>query len=221
MRELVRLGLPVETETPWGLRRVRPPSVREALGVLTCAEAATRGDPDAWYGLKESLRTWLPLGLYSLFVCKAYPRADAVRWAVRAIKASAPDPEALVSSREREDGDKPTWEDVDWAGKVADYAHAYGMSPGEVLTIPFPAFTLFLRGVERVHAREDLRGLWVQGLPYQDDDRKRRDALRRKQEAAGYPSSSDENAFEDLTEEEALEKQREALARMNRRMGRS
>lgn len=226
MRDLVRTWQRVEADTPWGVVSARPPTLREALAVLAAAQIAEDDPEEAMSVLHDALASWLPLRLSSLMTSRAYPAGDALSWALQAIEANAPEPADVATEAERSEaeaaGDEASWQDINWSGRIADYCAAYGTPPDDVLEVPFGRFLVMLERTRRIHAREQLRRLRAQALPYADEKGRSR-ALDRLAEEAGYSSSSDEDEAptSGMSEEEAIEWQKEQLARMNRRLGRT
>ena len=200
------------------------PSTRTALTVLCVAEDAAAGDREARGVLRTALRRWLPLRLSSFLTSRAYPAADAVAWAVRVITAGLPEPDELVAetppeTASEEEAGASSWAAIDWAGRIAEYAHAYGTPPQEVLAMPFATFLVFLRETPRIHAQAQLRDLTTRSLPYADAAERHAilDDLRAR---AGAPGDGGRDGFEGLSEEAAIEKQKDVLARWNRALGR-
>ncbi len=175
MRELAQSGLSTRVEFGAATFRVPPPTVRQALTVLTVAHGGEV--------MREDLRTlrkvtaeWLPLTAQSVVWGDSFFASEGRRVAffVRLVRQTLP-PSAPEGSKEKEGEAEekvrlkpPRW----WWQQIARYRAHFGLTMEEVMTEPWPEFVAQRRELSLLEARETFRGLQavVAGHPRTETD---------------------------------------------------
>src|SRR5690625_1586451 len=185
------LGVEVDLRVRGRLRsyRVRPATVREAIGVIEAASAIERARDDAeerraaFETIRRIALGWLPLRMASDLFARGVDPQKPLQ-AITALLSTASDGEA--ETRRRKAAVSRQARRVGWHEIIADYMHAYAQSYDMVMSMPFPAFLALAEKMERVHAANMLRMLQVRGLPHIENDRDRRQRINDLMSAAGY-----------------------------------
>lgn len=165
---LAAAGLPRLVTLPDGrTHRVRPPTVRDALEVLTALPGAVAGDEGDQELLLEALTRWLPDEVLSWLLVL---EASAHESVLRGLLFQGADLERLrrrAKRRQGEDGeDGPA--QIDWRLALADYCQVYHAgNPWVVYQVtPWPFFLAFLEVSGAASARELIRWVELEVLPH-------------------------------------------------------
>lgn len=170
---LVRAILPRRVVFGGVSYEVRPPTVREAVTLLTVAQDAMAGDEDAWQLALHVLRSWYPSSL--LLASRNAERRQVISYALQMMQQGSPE------GKKRE-GATPS---IDWDDIISLYMHTYGQSLDRVLNEPWPGFLIMASQIGRIEARGKLNLIQAQGLPYIKSKTERTKAFNQLRRMAG------------------------------------
>lgn len=158
---------------------VRSPTVLEALNILASYSGALSGERVQSEVFFETLKSWLPFKLYSVFKQVGYPRKEVVDRVFDMVNEGVPDlKNAWEEQRNEESSDISKKRVVmEWDAVIAEYMSAYGMTLKEALQEPWNGFLLLSKRVDMVNARQTLRILEASGIPNIRDDKERSEAV--------------------------------------------
>ena len=179
---------------------VRAPLTGEALAILAALESPTT---ENILVVDEICRRWLPDPVAKAIL----KRPDGQRLRVLHDLIMQGVPEKAEQEPASRDLDEPVYRSRDeWEDIVADYMHAFGLSARQVLEEPWAAFLLMSSKISQVLARDQVRLLYVRGLPYIKNYRERQKAYDDLVERGKLP------VLDEVAERERkLRKQREWL----------
>lgn len=193
--QLVRATLDLVVETPWGRYVLRPPTVREALAIISAVDGGLEAGGPIGEGNQaafwNTLRGWLPLRLLGAMQSAHTPTEKAAETALQMVSSGAPQPEDVAGSEEdaEEEVSSVTWADIAWEDRLADYMHIYGCTLSEALAEPWAGFLLLLRRTQRARAQHMLDYLHAKSLPHVKEKQRREQALKALREQAGVGDS--------------------------------
>lgn len=186
---------------------VRSPTVREALAIIASAPGALEGEAIQRDVLFHTLRGWLPSKLYSTVSARDFPLGRVVAFVFQVVKQGVPEFDRHQEANNRDPAEVP-WEDV-----LAEYMSTYGVTLAQALEEPWNGFLMLSVKTDQVQARQQLRALHVNSLPYIKSDSDRKHELRSLQRRArGGAFVSDE-----ARREEMLKRQPENLERLKKK----
>lgn len=152
MRELLASITTREVLCGGRIYRVRPPTVREALVVMSFD----------WDLTREVCTPWLGVRLGSYLFADDSPRGEVYAFLLKLLSLG-------VIDHARHERDKKHLEkrqrEVRWFEIVAEYARGYSMPPASVLDESWPFFVAQYAQLDRQYAREMLRNAaWYAGV---------------------------------------------------------
>lgn len=169
-------------ETPWGSQAVRPPTVREALTLLTSYKGVLEDSPVNAGVFFEVLSGWLPRKMYEVMVKSQ--RDVVVKFVFDLVNSGVPEFHRDTENRYVGGGG--------WASLLTEFLTVFSYTDEQVMQMSWPAFLVYAANIGQVHAREILQALRIKGIQYTQDDGKRNKEINALVATANYPQLTEE-----------------------------
>lgn len=165
---------------------VRPPTVREALVVLSAGPAATKGDTDSAKIVVSILKDWFPRKLFKR-IMKESPET-AIQTALQ-----------IANEGLHVDGKKAKEpEEIDWLKLITSLMDVFPYRIDEVYDMEWPSFVLLTKHLSRVKAIRKLDHIHALSVVNIRDNGERQAAFARIKALAGF------DPIEKISDEQAL-----------------
>lgn len=172
---------PYEIQTPWGVKIIRPPSVREALTILASYKGALEDAPVDTGVFFETLSGWLPKDMVETM--RRSDRATTIEWVFTLVNAGVPKFHEVSNQDYESDGG--------WTAVVTDFVSVYHYTVEDAMNEKWPVFLMLAAGISQVRARQALEALRVKGIQYSEKG-DREMAVDELMRTANYPRLTEE-----------------------------
>lgn len=166
---------------------VAPPTIQQALEIILHSQGVIDGDPHAIINFKDTLRGWLPPGLYESCWMSEAPDIHAVYVAFQLIVEGIPSKKVQDQVKEMSLADAlKKLGDAEYEVMIGNYCGVFHQDPVHVYqNVAFGPFLLWYIQSDRVTALMEVEHMRLQGIVHMKEGPEREQALNQYMLRAG------------------------------------